>query len=116
MRMTLTAGFAVAMVGIVSGALVLAQGQGRGRGQTAPGGTAPTGRAAPARGTPGTEIYKLEDGYLDWPIAPSERAYAAIDGKHLHGYVKEITAISRAYRDKGHQYWGRIEGTTADLD
>ena len=41
----------------------------------------------------------------------------AIDGKHLHGYVSEIAAISDHYRDSGHpQYWGRIEGTEGDAD
>ena len=42
--------------------------------------------------------------------------YGAIDGKHLHDYVKQITAISRRYRDQGHQFWGRIQGTAADLE
>ena len=32
-------------------------------------------------------------------------------------YVREITAISRRYRDNGHpQYWGRITGTDADAE
>ena len=66
---------------------------------------------------PGPAVYNLDDAYLQWPIAPSERAYAAIDGKHLHDYVSEIAAISDRYRDNGHpQYWGRIEGTEADAE
>ena len=66
---------------------------------------------------PGPSVYNLDDAYLQWPIAPSEQAYAAIDGKHLHGYVSDIAAISRHYRDSGHpQYWGRIEGTEADAE
>jgi len=93
-----------------------------GRGQVPAGGAA-RGQAPPAdgaargaRGTPGQKVYNLEDAYLDWPLAAADRQYAAIDGKRLHGYVKEITAISRRYRDQGHQYWGRIEGTTADKE
>src|SRR5215469_3112897 len=65
----------------------------------------------------GPSVYKLEDAYLDWPVAPADRAYVTIDGKRLHGYVSEIAAISRRYRDEGHpQYWGRIEGTSADAE
>jgi len=47
-------------------------------------------------------------------LAPSEQQYAAIDGEHLKKYVEEICAISRRYRDAGHQFWGRITGTAAD--
>ncbi|HYK17172.1 MAG TPA: M28 family peptidase [Bryobacteraceae bacterium] len=47
-------------------------------------------------------------------MAPSEQQYAAIDGEHLKKYVEEICAISRRYRDAGHQFWGRITGTAAD--
>ena len=44
-------------------------------------------------------------------------AYASIDGAHLKGYVDELTAMSRRYRDQGHpQFWGRIIGTEADAE
>jgi hypothetical protein len=50
-------------------------------------------------------------------LAPSEQAYAAIDGVHLMQYVNDMTAISRRYRDNGHaQFWGRITGTEADAE
>jgi Peptidase family M28 len=50
-------------------------------------------------------------------LAPSEQAYAAIDGAHLMQYVNDQTAISRRYRDHGHpQFWGRIIGTEADAE
>src|SRR4029079_13711521 len=50
-------------------------------------------------------------------LAPSEQAYAAIDGAHLMQYVNDMTAISRRYRDHGHaQFWGRIIGTDADAE
>jgi hypothetical protein len=43
--------------------------------------------------------------------------YASIDGTHLKGYVDELTAMSRRYRDNGHpQFWGRIIGTEADAE
>jgi hypothetical protein len=106
----------VAFVGVIvaGGFLTHAQRQtpARGRGQA----PATDGAARGGRGAPGQKIYNLEDAYLDWPLAAADRQYAAIDGRHLHDYVKEITAISRRYRDQGHQYWGRIEGTTADKE
>src|SRR5258707_10978381 len=50
-------------------------------------------------------------------LAPSEQAYAVIDGSHLMQYVNDMTAISRRYRDNGHpQFWGRIIGTEADAE
>jgi Peptidase family M28 len=55
-----------------------------------------------------------DDQFLRYPVLPSEQSYSAIDGTRLKEYVREITAISRRYRDRGHQYWGRIMGTEAD--
>jgi hypothetical protein len=78
---------------------------------------------APPAGTPpggvvrGPMIAKMEDELLDWPLAGADSAYKAIDGKKIHEYVEELTAISRHYRDSGHpQFWGRIIGTQADKD
>ena len=51
---------------------------------------------------------------VGWRLAPSEQQYAAINGQHLKQYVEELCAISRRYRDQGHQFWGRITGTAAD--
>lgn len=54
---------------------------------------------------------------VGWRLAPSEQQYAAIDPTRLKGYVEELTAIARRYRDNGHpQYWGRIIGTSADAE
>jgi len=53
-------------------------------------------------------------GEISWRLAPSDQMYAAIDGQHLKTYVEELTAMSRRYRDQGHQFWGRITGTSAD--
>jgi hypothetical protein len=54
---------------------------------------------------------------LAWPLVPSGKAYAAIDGKKLWRYVQEQADISRRYRDSGHpQYWGRIVGTSSDVE
>ena len=39
----------------------------------------------------------------------------SIDGKQMLGYVSDLAAVSRHYRDAGHpQFWGRIIGTSAD--
>ena len=40
-----------------------------------------------------------------------DKSYDSIDGKKLHGYVEELSAISERYRDAGNQWWGRIAGT-----
>lgn len=55
-----------------------------------------------------------DDTFLHWPLAPVDRAYAAIDGRQLKRHINDLTAISRRYRDAGHQFWGRIIGTDAD--
>src|SRR5262245_4427274 len=54
---------------------------------------------------------------VGWHLAPAEQSYASIDGVKLKGYVEELTAMSRTYRDHGHlQFWGRIIGTSADAE
>ena len=65
--------------------------------------TQAVGAPAHAPGNPG-------DALLEWPLRPGEESYAAINGKHLHGYVVEQAALSRRYRDQGHpKFWGRIK-------
>ena len=55
--------------------------------------------------------------FLQWPRAPGDERYGAIDGKHLHALVVEQAEISRRYRDQGHpQFWGRITGTSSDAE
>lgn len=61
-------------------------------------------------------VKPLDDSYLVFPVSPDNRAYSAIDGAHLKQYVEEQSAISRRYRDRGHQFWGRIIGTEADAE
>jgi hypothetical protein len=79
-----------------------------------------TGRTSQAREGRRPEsappFYELEEAYLRWPLRPEDQAYAAIDGKHLKEHVRALTAISRRYRDAGHQHWGRIMGTEADAE
>ena len=93
----------------------------------------------PGAQIPAKPLYNLQDSFLEWPLAPQDKAYGGIDGKHLHTYVEDLTAISRNYRDgvgtnparpyprdsntkptatgQGHpQFWGRIIGTQADAD
>lgn len=67
--------------------------------------------------SPGPPLYKLEDGFLEWPLPSGDETYAAIDGRHLLNYVVEQATISDRYRDQGHpQFWGRITGTSADAE
>jgi hypothetical protein len=70
----------------------------------------------PSFGTPAPALYPLEDGFLKWRLLPSEHPYAAIDGKHLEQYITEFVQIAYRYRDQGHQWWGRIQGTSADVE
>lgn len=56
------------------------------------------------------------DSEVGWRLAPDDQKYAAIDGEHLKQHVADQTAISRKYRDEGHQFWGRIIGTSADTE
>src|SRR5580698_6537017 len=59
----------------------------------------------------------LDDALLEWPLPAGEERFGAINGKHLHDYVVEQSAISRRYRDQGHpKFWGRIIGTSADAE
>ena len=81
---------------------------------------ADAGAAAPARAQaqgPAPALYPLDDAFLHWQLPAADKAYGAIDGKHMHEYVEELTAISSRYRDQGHpQFWGRIIGTSADAE
>jgi len=68
-----------------------------------------------ARRGPAEPLYKLEDAWLQWPLLPADKAFGAIDGRHLHQLVEDQTAISRRYRHHGHpQFWGRVIGSSAD--
>jgi Peptidase family M28 len=71
----------------------------------------------PQRQAPPDAADRLDDTLLRWPLPPSDSAYGAIDGKHLHRFVVEQAAISRRYRDQGHpKFWGRIIGTSSDAE
>ena len=72
----------------------------------------PAGGRAPT----GVPLVPLEESWLRWPLPASEQEYATIDGQRLKAYVKEITAISRRSRDRGEQWWGRIQGMPADAE
>jgi len=77
-------------------------------------------QSRPSQPAPATEnqsqkpLYTPEERFLGWPISPSDKQYAAIDGNHLHQYVEDLAAISHRYRDQGHQFWGRIDGPDSD--
>src|SRR5277367_5357045 len=72
------------------------------------------GRGAQTPQAPMKPLHPLDESYLIWPVAPADKAYTAIDGNHLKQYVEDQAAMSRRYRDQGHQFWGRIIGTSAD--
>src|SRR5262249_54462371 len=55
-------------------------------------------------------------GELGWNLLPADQRYSSIQGPDLLKIVAEQTAISRHYRDQGHQFWGRIMGTSADAE
>lgn len=65
---------------------------------------------------PGPPEYPLDQSFLHWPLPSGEERYGRIDGKHLKTYVDALAQMSRDYRDQGHQYWGRIMGTSADAE
>ena len=67
-----------------------------------------------ARAPRQTEPPHYRHSEVGWHLAPGDQQYSAIDGEHLKQYVEELCAISRKYRDQGHQFWGRITGTEAD--
>jgi hypothetical protein len=71
----------------------------------------PAQAAAPERAR-----YAADEDFIRHPLLPAEQVYGDVDGNRMKGYVREITAISRRYRDKGHQFWGRIVGTEADAE
>jgi hypothetical protein len=85
-------------------------------------GLAQTSRPAAPRGPSegraptGTPLVPLEESWLRWPLPAAEQAYATIDGQRLKGYVREVVAISRRSRDRGEQWWGRIQGMPADAE
>ena len=91
-----------------------AQAPAQGRG-AAPAGQAAAAPAARGRGGP-FPVFKLEDNFLDWRLLPNEKQYESIDGKKMLGYVSDLAAVSRHYRDAGHQFWGRVIGTSADQE
>jgi len=77
---------------------------------------APEARPTPRERQFKETVYFPPAAHPEWPLAPGDQAYAAINGDHLMGYVKELIGIAERYRDQGHQYWGRITGTSADAE
>jgi hypothetical protein len=77
--------------------------------------TGAQGPALAARGARPADVHK-RPAEIGWRLAPAEQQYASIDGAHLKQYVEELTAMSRRYHEAGHQFWGRITGTSADAE
>lgn len=88
-------------------ALLLTAGYSRAQALAAP---APTDTRPPA------DTPHQRSGEVGWKLSPQDQKYAAIDGARLKQYVADQTAMSRKYRDEGHQFWGRIIGTSADTE
>ncbi|MEX0617551.1 MAG: M28 family peptidase [Pseudohongiellaceae bacterium] len=58
-----------------------------------------------------------DDQYPDWPLTPEQSQYAAISGERMKQQVIDLGAIALKYRDQGgHQWWGRLPGTSADRE
>lgn len=74
----------------------------------------------PGRGNPSGGLnhinHTLDDSYLEWPLPANDKQYGSIDGRELKGYVAELVAIPEKFRDQGHQFWGRITGSSADQE
>ena len=57
-----------------------------------------------------------DEQYPVWPLTPEQRRYTNIDGARMKRHVIELAQISLRYRDAGHQWWGRLPGTSADRE
>jgi hypothetical protein len=57
-----------------------------------------------------------DDQYPFWPLTGEQSAYASIDGARMKRHVEELARIAERYRDAGHQWWGRLPGTSADRE
>jgi hypothetical protein len=91
---------------LITGVSLIALASGTGHAQ------APAARAARS-----PEAAHRRASEVGWRLSPADQAYQTIDGAKLKGYVEELTAMSRRYRDDGHpQFWGRIIGTSADAE
>jgi hypothetical protein len=104
----------LALLGVAVGRIGHAQAPTQNSGSAA---QAAPAAAARGRATPPVPVFKLDDNFLQWRLLPDEKAYEAIDGRHLLQYVNDLSAMSRHYRDSGHpQFWGRIIGSSADRE
>jgi hypothetical protein len=55
-----------------------------------------------------------DDQYPEWPLTPEQQVYSSIDGTRMKRQVVDLADIALEYRDEGHQWWGRLPGTSAD--
>lgn len=103
--------YGVGLTALLTASVILGSGQSLPSQAPPPSNQSPTGV-----GRPGPPLVPLDEAWLRWPLAPSEQAYAVIDGRRLRGYVEELAAIGRRSRDRGEQWWGRIIGRQADAE
>lgn len=60
---------------------------------------------------------RVDDALIEFPLAPGQERFRAIDGRKMHTYVVKLAEIARKYRDTvNKQFWGRITGTSADRE
>jgi hypothetical protein len=57
-----------------------------------------------------------DDQYPVWPLTPAQQGYASITGARMKQHVVNLANIALKYRDEGHQWWGRLPGTSADRE
>ena len=61
------------------------------------------------------DVLFIPDGdYPDWPLRPSQMAYAGVSGDRMKEWVRRISAISLQSQADGNMYWGRLPGTPYD--
>jgi hypothetical protein len=107
MRRAIFVGTTISLLVSVAGVL---------QGQAAPNQAQQNQERVVRRADPLPPVMPVDDRYLEWPLPANDKAYGSIDGRHLKTYVNDLTAIPERYRDQGHQFWGRITGSSADTE
>lgn len=64
----------------------------------------------------GARIIFADSQYPQWPLTPEQQPYASINGTRMKQHVVNLAQIALRDRDLGHQWWGRLPGTTADRE
>jgi hypothetical protein len=107
-------GMRISKVGITLALLICAGWHCQGQSQARAGNS----QQRPPQGNAGAlpPPFPIDQEYLEWPLPANDKVYGSIDGKQLKTYVDDLVAIPERYRDQGHQFWGRITGSSADTE